>query len=112
MFLLSRLGLRAGDVAALQFQDIDWKKATLHLGGKGRTQSCLPLPQDVGDAIWAYLDHGRQPFNDDHLFLRAIAPWGPLKRYGISDIVKRAIQRSGVTAPSYGAHLLRHDGVI
>ncbi len=38
------------------------------------------------------------------------APFGPLPSSGpISKIVRRAIQRAGIEAPSMGAHVLRHS---
>lgn len=56
VLLLSRLGLRAGDVARLRFADINWKAGTIHVTGKGRRQVSLPLPQDAGDALLRYLE--------------------------------------------------------
>jgi site-specific recombinase XerD len=56
LLLLSRLGLRAGDVAQLRLADIDWNNGSLQVTGKGRYQVRLPLPQDVGDALLRYLD--------------------------------------------------------
>jgi site-specific recombinase XerD len=109
LLLLTRLGLRAGDVADLHFSDINWQRATLRVLGKGRRESRLPLPQDVGDAILAYLERARPPLDVDHVFLRVIAPRGPLKRRSISNLVDRAIRRAGVTASSHGAHVLRHS---
>jgi integrase/recombinase XerD len=76
LLLLARLGLRAGNVAGLRFSDINWQRATLRVLGKGRRESRLPLPQDVGDAILAYLERERPPLDDDHVFLRVIAPRG------------------------------------
>ena len=55
VLLLSRLGLRAGDVARLRLGDIDWRNGSLRVTGKGRYEVGLPLPQDVGDALLAYL---------------------------------------------------------
>lgn len=55
LLLLARLGLRAGDVLELRLDDIDFEAATLRVRGKGRRETALPLPQDVGDAILAYL---------------------------------------------------------
>lgn len=109
VLLLSRLGLRASDVTARRFQPIDWAAASLRVGGKGRRETCLPLPQDVGDAILTYLERGRPPYHDDHVFLRAIAPRGPLTRRAISNLIARAMRRAEVRAPSYGAHILRHS---
>ena len=51
LLLLTRLGLRSGDVASLRLKDINWNSGTLQVMGKGRYQVCLPLPQDVGDAL-------------------------------------------------------------
>ena len=56
ILLLVRLGLRAGDVAQLRLADIEWETGSLRVSGKSRYQVRLPLPQDVGDAIVAYLE--------------------------------------------------------
>lgn len=109
VLLLSRLGLRAGDVAQLRFTDIDWKSATLQVMGKGRYQVRLPLPQDVGDALLRYVECRSQLDHTDRVFLRGIAPCKPfVSGDGISSVVKRALQRAGIEAPVRGAHLLRH----
>jgi len=55
LLLLVRLGLRAGDVAQLRLDDIEWETGSLRVSGKSRYEVRLPLPQDVGDAIAAYL---------------------------------------------------------
>jgi len=61
ILLLARLGLRAGEVAGLKLADIDWRNGRLAVSGKGRRREWLPLPQDAGVAILAYLRHGRPP---------------------------------------------------
>lgn len=110
MLLLARLGVRAGDVLALRLTDLDWECARLRVVGKGRRESWLPLPQDVGDAILTYLERGRPRVDDDHVFLTVRAPWhGISNNASIAQLVGRAIQRAGVKAPSFGAHLLRHS---
>ena len=57
--LLSRLGLRAGEVAAMQLGDIDWRAGTLTVRGKARREEKMPLPADAGEAIASYLADGR-----------------------------------------------------
>ena len=47
LLLLSRLGLRAGDVAGLLLNDIDWPSGTLCVTGKNRRECRLPLPQEI-----------------------------------------------------------------
>lgn len=109
LLLLARLGLRAGDVAQLRLGDIDWQGGTLLVAGKGRYQVRLPLPQDVGDALLAYMDDRPKTESSDRVFLRSIAPVGPFKSGdGVSSVVEHALRRAGITSPSKGAHLLRH----
>jgi integrase/recombinase XerD len=58
--LLSRLGLRAGEVRALRLEDIDWRAAEIMIRGKGSRQEQLPHPVDVGEALADWLRDGRQ----------------------------------------------------
>jgi site-specific recombinase XerC len=74
ILLLVRLGLRAGDVAQLRLVDIEWEAGSLQVSGKSRYQVRLPLPQDVGDAIVAYLECRPSTSPSDHVFPRTIAP--------------------------------------
>lgn len=110
ILLLARLGLRAADIRDLRLGDIDWSQGRLRIVGKGRCETWLPLPQDAGDAVLHYLEHDRPAIDDEHVFLRLYAPIGPLPSSGpISKLVRRAIQRAGIKAPSMGAHVLRHS---
>jgi len=110
LLLLARLGLRAGDIVALRLSDIDWIDASIKVTGKGRQEARLPLSQEVGDAILAYLDQGRPRIDLDHVFLAIGAPWRPLGgSSAVGGIVARAILRAGINAPIHGAHLLRHS---
>ena len=59
LMLLARLGLRAGEVAALTLDDIDWRHGEVTIRGKGSHHERLPLPADVGAAVAAYLQRGR-----------------------------------------------------
>lgn len=111
LLLLARLGLRAGDIVQLRLQDIDWKGAWVHVSGKGRRQTRLPLTQEVGDAIVSYLQESRVRSRTDILFLRSRAPYRGLRCHAaVSVIVASAIRRADVKRPSRGAaHLLRHS---
>jgi site-specific recombinase XerD len=110
LLLLARLGLRAGDILALRLDDIDWQQATLSVRGKGRRETKLPLPQDAGDALLAYLDRTRPHVADDRIFITSKAPFRPFAASNrVSKIVSRAIRKAGIDAPSEGANLLRHS---
>ncbi len=109
MLLLARLGLRAGDVCQLRLADIDWRNGRLRVGGKNRRVSHLPLPQDAGDALLAYIEHARPPARDDHMFLRVHAPFRSLKPSTIACLVAKARTRAGVEGVPTGSHVFRHS---
>jgi integrase/recombinase XerD len=110
LLLLARLGLRAGDIVSLRLTDIDWQQATFSVSGKGRRETRLPLPQDVGDAVLAYLDNARPGVDCDRIFLTSKAPFRPLTSSGVvSHIVEGAVRKAGIAAPTKGANLLRHS---
>lgn len=103
---LSRLGLRAGEAAVLSIDDIDWHSGDLLIRGKGRRDEVLPLPDDVGEAIVAYLRRGRPHCESRLVFIRVRAPWRGLSQPAITEIIYRACSRAGL--PEVGAHRLRH----
>lgn len=111
LLLLARLGLRASDVRLLQLGDIDWCNAELHVCGKSKRSVRLPLPQDAGDALLAYIERARARVSEQAVFLRSRAPYRPFPHSTtISYIVHKALQRAGVNSPGgQGAHVLRHS---
>jgi integrase/recombinase XerD len=111
LLLLARLGLRAGDVVQMRLCDVDWKGAWIHVCGKGRRPTRLPLTKEVGQALVAYLKDGRPQTQSDAVFIRSRAPFQPFRSHcAVSVIVGAALRRAGVKRPSRGAaHLLRHS---
>jgi len=107
--VLARLGLRPSEVVRLELDDIDWDTGRMRVRGKGGYRTALPLPADVGEAIAAYLRHGRPPSTCRRVFLRARAPirgfQGPS---AVASVVRDAVGRAGVSAPTKGAHQFRH----
>lgn len=110
LLMLARLGLRAGEIAALTLEDIDWQAGHIHIRGKGNRPCRLPLPPDVGKAIVDYLQHGRPCRSSTRsVFLRAKAPFdGFSGQQSVGSIVKHALERAGVQSRSKGAHQFRH----
>lgn len=107
MLLLSRLGLRAGEVARLELHDIDWRHGEIVIVGKGNRGERLPLPADVGAAIAAYLRRGRPTTAQGRsVFVRVHAPHRALTSGGVTMIVFDAAQRAGLA--KMHAHRLRH----
>ena len=110
LLLLARLGLRAGEVIALELEDIDWRAGVLTVRGKGRFHDRLPLPADVGEAVAAYLRQDRPHCATRRVFIRSRAPHRGLGHPStVGTLVGRALKRAGLNPPHKGAHLLRHS---
>jgi integrase/recombinase XerD len=105
--VLARLGLRAGEVAALNVDDLDWRVGEIEVLGKGNRRERLPLPVDVGQAIADYCRRGRRRGACRSLFLHVNAPYVGLSHTGVNQVVARACERAGL--PHIGAHRLRHS---
>lgn len=109
ILLLVRLGLRASEVARLTFDDIDWRQGCIRLLGKGRREELLPLSQEVGDAIIAYIERVRPAMQTRAVFLTETAPIRPINRIAIKCLATAAYARAGIDCPHKGAHILRHS---
>lgn len=104
--LLVRLGLRAGEVAALRLEDVDWRAGEIVIHGKGNRVDRLPLPADVGTVLVDYLRRGRRRSACRSLFLRACAPDGAMSAGSVTMVPRTASTRAGLEV--VGAHRLRH----
>jgi len=105
--LLVRLGLRAGEVAALTLDNIDWRRGEITVRGKANRHDRLPLPDDVGQAIVEYLRHARPGTAHGRMvFVRAQAPYRALTSNAVTTVVAVAGRRAGIGL--IGAHRLRH----
>lgn len=103
---LGRLGLRAGEVAALQLDDFDWPTGELLVRGKGRVLSRLPIPVDVGEAMVACLRRATRNQAARAAFVRSRAPYDAVTPGTIVGIAKTALRAAGTARG--GAHRLRH----
>ena len=105
LLLMARLGLRAGEVASLRLEDIDWRVGEIVVHGKGRVRSRLPLPVDVGEAVAEYLQRADRDRAARSVFVRCRAPFGSLASCGVVAIAQTAFRAAQVAG---GAHRLRH----
>jgi site-specific recombinase XerD len=108
LYLVAAYGLRAGEVARLRLDDIDWRKATLRVlqTKNGRTLQ-LPLTDQAGDVLQRYLYKGRPRTERRELFMRSRAPIKPLHPASVS-VIRRWIDKNGLQIRSVGIHALRH----
>ncbi|MBX4863605.1 tyrosine-type recombinase/integrase [Rhizobium leguminosarum bv. viciae] len=110
LLLLSRLGLRASEVALLSLDDIDWRSGLLRVNGKGGRVATMPLPKDVGAAISDYILHGRPTSGSRTIFHRVQTPCTPFETATpVILIARRALKRAKISGTrSHHAHIFRH----
>lgn len=110
LLLLARLGLRAGEVVALELDDLNWRAGEILVRGKGLVHDRLPLPVEVGEALTAYLQQDRPACATRRVFVCMRAPRRSLGGAAtMTTIVRRALVRADLHPPLKGAHLLRHS---
>jgi len=108
--LLARLGLRAAEVAGLELADIDWRAGEVVVRGKSRRSDRLPLPADVGEALFLYIAGGRPKSQSRKVFLRGRAPCDGINPTTVTTVVHTACKRAGL--PLASAHRLRHGVAV
>lgn len=111
LLLLATLGLRSGELRALEFEHIYWRAGEIRLPHtKPRRERVLPLLQEVGAALADYVLHGRPTVAVPQVFLRHGPRPGPMNNANtVIWIVRRHLQRAGIQHPGGGAHMLRHS---
>jgi len=102
------MGLRAGEIAHLMINDIDWRAGTVMLRGtKSLRQDIMPLPLETGKALADYLQHERPATRNPAIFvLQKEGQDYPITSTAIQKVIKRACCR--VDLPHSSAHALRH----
>lgn len=108
---IARLGLRAGEVAQLRLDDLDWRNAVVRVRvRKTGHGALLPLPVDVGAALVDYLQHARPDTATRQVFvLQRQRVGAPISSDIVGRAVDTALRRAGVDAQTRGANLLRHS---
>jgi site-specific recombinase XerD len=115
LLLLSTYGLRAGEITALQLDDIDWRKDQLHIRhSKTGSESFLPLLPLVGEAILKYLQRSRPVTSARSVFLRARAPFQPLcAGSSLYHMVEKRLRQTGIKLKrKHGPHAFRHARAV
>jgi len=109
LLVLATYGMRSGQIYALRLEDIDWRHETVRVrAAKGGRDTVLPLRPAVGEALLDYLRRGRpmaSPYRE--VFLRVLAPIGPLRGY-LTNIIKPYARKAGLPDVPLGGHAWRH----
>ena len=96
------LGMRAGDICALKFKEIDWRKKVItYTQQESQKVNTLPLLPPIGEAIIDYLKNGRLDSDCDNVFIRHIHPYGAIASSStLSETIKRYMRQAGMTIRS------------
>ena len=103
-----KMGLRASDIVSIKLEDIDWEKQAIRIMQKKNSHEIIvPMPTEVGNAIYLYITHSRP--NDKtksrELFVKNRVPYDRLNRTACRSALKRALPNRNV--PGSGFHVTR-----
>jgi site-specific recombinase XerD len=113
LLLVTRMGLRIGDVVKLQFEELNWSQQSIEfIQSKTNRRTHLPLLKDVGWALIDYIQNGRPKIDSNYVFVTHIPPFTNFSpdnchRYLIAKLMKIA----GIQNQSHqkrGMHSLRY----
>ena len=109
LMLFVTYGLRAGEVAGLRLDDLDWENEIIRVRcpKPGRTH-VWPLSPDVGNAILRYIREARPTGFGRSLFFTSNAPIRPVGRKTLGKIVRDRLAGIGIVSGRRGTHALRH----
>jgi site-specific recombinase XerD len=107
MILLGiRMGIRSSDIVNLQLIDIEWNKSVIHFTQKKtKTDITLPMPIEVGNALYKYITKGRAKTNSKYLFVSTRTPHQKITRTTCYAAIKNILPERSV--PMSGFHVTR-----
>lgn len=110
LLLIAAYGLRRAEVASLSLDDIEWRAKVIRVPRpKIGAPLAVPLTDEVGAALLAYLRYRPTETHSRQVFLRVRAPGGPIEPTAITDVFEFWAGRAGLRVPGLGGpHCLRH----
>ncbi len=104
VMLLGTSGCRAGELASLQLQDVDWESCTAMVNGKGGKRRQIYFDAASRSALQAWV--AVRPSVDHDCVFCSRTTGGPLLARGVSQIIRRLCKTADIRG--LGAHSLRH----
>jgi site-specific recombinase XerD len=115
LMLISKYGLRSGEITALRLDDLDWRKEVIRIRhSKTGATSYLPFLPEIGESMLKYLQRSRPKTSFREIFMRSRAPYRPFKGgssvYGL--VRQRLEAASVITTGKRGPHAFRHARAV
>lgn len=110
VLVLARLGVRLQEVLKLELDDIDWDAGDLLITGKGGRNARMPMPKEVGEALFVYVTKDRPVTSSQAVFVRDHAPYGPLRSPAFLPSLLPVMKSAGIEVPkNTGTRFFRHS---
>lgn len=108
LWTLLDTGMRKAELCGMRFKDLDRKRGTVYIMGKGAKERKLLFGQGGYHYLTTYLDYWRgDPENDtEHLILTDDG--SPLTEQTVTKLFSRLKKLSGITDKRVSAHTCRH----
>jgi len=98
-----RMGLRSSDITNMRLSDISWEQKTISvLQQKTGKFLKLPMPVEVGNAIYRYIIHSRPNAESEYIFITHRVPFDRLHRMACHKALQKALPDN-----SHGFHVTR-----
>lgn len=112
MILLStRNGFRAGNIAALKLEDIDYQNGIIHIDNQVKTRYPInsALLPDVKTAILDYINNGRPDTDSPYIFIKTSPPYDEVNSDIVYNVVSKYIRKSSIdpNGRKIGPHAMR-----
>ena len=86
-----KMGLRGSDITSLRFSQINWDQQSIRFcQEKTDVGKNLPMPTEVGNAIYRYVTEGRPQSRSNYIFITHKAPYIKIGRSVCGKIIKKA----------------------
>ena len=110
LLLITRMGLRSGDIADLKLSSIDFSSSHIDLiQQKTGEPLSVYMPDDVSSALKSHIESSSSHLSDGYVFHSMTAPYGRLTTSVIRHIVKECIVSADIDLKGrkHGSHALR-----
>lgn len=113
LVLAVQLGMRAGDIRQLKFENIKWSRNTVEVVQQ-KTKNLLQLPvtEELKYTLADYMRNGRPDVDDPHIFVRHRAPFQPFVESNVFyKVINKYMALAGieVNIRKHGLHSMRHS---
>ena len=117
LLLVTRLGIRVGDIKSLKLPDLNWDKKTIQIRqNKTKNIVTYPILNDVGWALIDYIKNARPDSSSPFVFIRIKAPYEAFgKDANLHNIITKYTREAGILIPKgnrHGLHSLRQKQFI